>query len=146
MEVLKDDATVLTVSGTGYGKRTPVSEYRLQSRAGKGIITLKTGGRNGLVVAIRQVTDADDLLIVTDRGQLIRCPVSDIRVTGRNTMGVRLINLAEGEEVVAVEPFARDEDEEDAVDALEHDGLDMDPIDGEGHDESDGETDAPEEG
>ncbi|NUN15167.1 MAG: DNA gyrase subunit A [Myxococcales bacterium] len=115
MEVLDEGATVLTVTDNGYGKRTDTGEYRLQTRGGKGIITIKTGGRNGEVVAIKQVSKEDDLLIVTDGGQLIRMPVAQISVVGRNTMGVRLIHLAENENVVAVERVAEEVDEETLV-------------------------------
>ncbi len=114
MEILRDEATILTVTENGYGKRTPASDYRVQSRGGLGIITIKTRGRNGRVVAIAQVTDDDDVIIVTDKGQLIRCPVSDISVLGRNTMGVRLINLADGERVVAVERVAEGDEAQGA--------------------------------
>jgi DNA gyrase subunit A len=123
MEILTGDASVLTVSETGYGKRTEAEEYRVQSRGGKGIITLKTGGRNGRVVAIKRVSDDQDLLIVTDRGQIIRTPVAQVSVVGRNTMGVRLINLSDGERVVAVEAIpAMQEEPNEEVDAGELDG------------------------
>ncbi|GMV39216.1 MAG: DNA gyrase subunit A [Myxococcales bacterium] len=112
MEVLDPGATILTVCEHGYGKRTPTSEYRTQGRGGIGIITMKTGGRNGDVVAIKQVTEDEDLLVVTDTGQLIRMPVRQISVVGRNTMGVRLINLEDDQRVVAMETIPKSEEEE----------------------------------
>lgn len=113
MEILDPGATILTVCEHGYGKRTATAEYRTQGRGGIGIITMKTGGRNGDVVAIKQVTVDDDLLVVTDTGQLIRMPVHQISVVGRNTMGVRLINLLENQHVVAVETIPKSDEEID---------------------------------
>ena len=95
--------TVMTVCENGYGKRTPIEDYRLQGRAGSGIINIKTEGRNGKVVSVKTVSDEDELLCVSSKGQVIRMPVRDISVVGRNTMGVRLMKLDEGEKVVAVE-------------------------------------------
>ncbi len=97
------DRTILTVTANGYGKRTDLSEYRVQSRGGKGIITIKTTERNGPVVAAAAVTDAEEAMIITNRGMLIRMPAKGISVIGRNTQGVRLIALESKEEqVVAV--------------------------------------------
>ncbi len=95
--------TLLTVTENGYGKRTDISEYRLQSRGGKGVINIKTHGRNGKVVGIVSVKDSDQLLLVSSGGKMIRIFVKDISVIGRNTGGVRLMKLDEGEKVVAVE-------------------------------------------
>jgi DNA gyrase subunit A len=100
---LCDRPTVLTVCENGYGKRTPIEEYRLQGRAGMGIINIKTEGRNGKVVSVNTVSDEDEILCVSSKGQVIRIPVKDISVLGRNTMGVRIMRLEEGEKVVAVE-------------------------------------------
>ncbi len=100
---LCDKPTVLTVCENGYGKRTPLEDYRLQGRAGSGIINIKTDGRNGSVVSVKTVSDEDEILCVSSKGQVIRMPVKDISVVGRNTMGVRLMKLDEGEKVVAVE-------------------------------------------
>jgi len=102
MEVLKEGATILTVTENGYGKRTRTEEYRAQSRGGKGILTIKASERNGLVVYSSQVSGQDELMIITGHGKIIRLSVSDISVIGRNTQGVRLINLGEGEKVVGV--------------------------------------------
>jgi DNA gyrase subunit A len=99
MEVLKEGATILTVSANGYGKRTKTEEYRAQSRGGKGILTIKTSERNGPVVYSSQVSGQDQLMIITGHGKIIRLRVADISVIGRNTQGVKLINLGEGEKV-----------------------------------------------
>ena len=92
--------TILTVTANGYGKRTELSEYRVQTRGGKGTITIKTTERNGPVVAAASVTDAEEVMIITNRGMLIRMPAKGISVIGRNTQGVRLIALESKEEQV----------------------------------------------
>ncbi|HET7824742.1 MAG TPA: DNA gyrase subunit A [Anaeromyxobacter sp.] len=92
--------TILTVTANGYGKRTELGEYRVQSRGGKGIITIKTTERNGPVVAAAAVTDAEEVMLITNRGMLIRMPAKGISVIGRNTQGVRLIMLESKEEQV----------------------------------------------
>ncbi len=102
MEVLKEGATILTVTANGYGKRTKTEEYRAQSRGGKGILTIKASERNGPVVYSSHVSRQDELMIITGHGKIIRLRVADISVIGRNTQGVRLINLGEGEQVVGV--------------------------------------------
>ena len=105
-------ATLLTVCEKGYGKRTPTADYPTKNRGGKGVITIKTSDRNGKVVALRIVTDDDDLMIITDGGKLIRMPVAGIPTIGRNTQGVRLIRLEEQERVVAMERMAEKEEGE----------------------------------
>ncbi len=100
---LCDRPTVLTVCENGYGKRTPLEEYRLQGRSGSGIINIKTEGRNGNVVSVKTVSDEDEILCVSSKGQVIRMPVKDISIVGRNTMGVRIMKLDDDEKVVAVE-------------------------------------------
>ena len=102
MEALSEGATILTVTEKGFGKRTKTEEYRRQSRGGKGIITIKTSERNGPVVYSYQVNDSDQLMIITEHGKIIRFRVGDISVIGRNTKGVKLIDLGEGEKVVGV--------------------------------------------
>ena len=106
MEVLTNGKTLMTVTENGYGKRTSIDEYPVQKRGGKGVITIKTTERNGKVVAILLVTDEDDLMLMTDRGKIIRMPVKDISVIGRNTQGVRLIAMAPGERVVSAARLA----------------------------------------
>ncbi|HEY8926370.1 MAG TPA: DNA gyrase C-terminal beta-propeller domain-containing protein, partial [Polyangia bacterium] len=107
-------ATLLTVCERGFGKRTPTGDYPTKNRGGKGVITIKTSDRNGKVVALRIVSDEDDLMIITDGGKLIRMPVDGIPTIGRNTQGVRLIRLDENERVVAMERLAEKEEGEAA--------------------------------
>jgi DNA gyrase subunit A len=96
---VKRQATLLAVTEHGFGKRSEISDYRVSHRAGKGIITIKTTARNGFVVTVKEVVDGDELMIITRSGQLIRMPVKGISVMGRNTQGVKLVDLeaAEGE-------------------------------------------------
>ena len=115
---VKRQATLLAVTEHGYGKRSEIAEYRVSHRGGKGIITIKTTDRNGNVVALKEVVDGDELMIITRSGQMIRMPVKGISVLGRNTQGVRLVNLAasgEGEllpDAVAAVTRVVSEDEE----------------------------------
>jgi DNA gyrase subunit A len=99
-DVLEQGSSVLTVTENGYGKRTEEAEYRVQGRGGKGLITMKTTDRNGLVVGALQVRDDDGVMVITNRGMLIRMLTKDISVIGRNTQGVRLISLESDEEKV----------------------------------------------
>jgi DNA gyrase subunit A len=101
-DVVQEGVTILTVTERGFGKRTPLEEYRLQGRAGKGIIDIKTGGRNGNVVAMLQVRDADDILVVTTKGKIIRFHAVDVSSQGRNTWGVRIIDLEADDRVGSV--------------------------------------------
>ncbi len=101
-DVMQEGITILTVTERGFGKRTPLDEYRLQGRAGKGIIDIKTGGRNGNVVAMLQVRDGDDILVVTTKGKMIRFHVADVSAQGRNTWGVRIIDLEADDRVGSV--------------------------------------------
>ena len=98
-ETVKEGVTVLTVTERGYGKRTPLDEYRLQGRAGKGIIDIKTGGRNGSVVVLLLVRAGDDALVVTAKGKIIRVRADEVTSQGRNTMGVRVIGLDPDDQV-----------------------------------------------
>ncbi len=98
-ETLREGVTILTVTERGYGKRTPLDEYRLQGRAGKGIIDIKTAGRNGAVVGMLQVREGDDILVVTTKGKMIRLHADEITSQGRNTMGVRIIDLDADDQV-----------------------------------------------
>jgi len=116
MEIINPNAassTIFTVTENGFGKRTNLDEYRLQSRGGKGIITIKTTERNGYVVDINQVTDENDMMLITDQGKIIRMPVAGFSVIGRNTQGVRLMVTEEQERIVAVARLAeKDESDE----------------------------------
>ena len=109
MEVLHPGASILTVADKGMGKRTGIGEYRLQGRGGKGLITMKTTERTGRVVGVQQVVDEDQLMLITDGGKIIRLRIGDIRVIGRNTQGVRLIDLDNGERVVSLARLAEDD-------------------------------------
>jgi DNA gyrase subunit A len=102
MIIVDESLQVLTVTEHGFGKRTPVVEYRKTNRGGTGIINIKKSERNGSVVGLKSVTDDIDIMLMTKNGIVIRCDVSKISVVGRNTQGVRLINLADGDRVVDV--------------------------------------------
>ena len=119
MEIIDDSVEILSVTANGYGKRTSVSEYRRQTRGGKGILAMKLTDKNGDIIDIKPVTDKDDLMIITDKGQVIRTRISGISLMGRTTQGVRLIKLKEGENVVAVSNVA---EEETAVSDVEASG------------------------
>jgi DNA gyrase subunit A len=117
METITPDSTtsILTVTEGGYGKRTPVGEYRIQGRGGKGIISVKTTERNGLAVGFLQVRDDDQIMLMAAQGKVLRCKVDDIREIGRNTQGVRILDLdGEGDRVVGVARLAEVVEREDA--------------------------------
>jgi DNA gyrase subunit A len=103
MEILEPGTEILTVTDRGYGKRSEEAEYRTQTRGGKGILAMKLTDKTGNIVSIKPVTERDDLMIITDKGQVIRTKISGISLLGRNTQGVRLINVKADEKVVAVE-------------------------------------------
>jgi len=102
MVVAKEGLTLLTVTANGYGKRTNITEYRNQARGGSGVIDIKTTEKNGEVVAIREVSDDSEVIIMTESGKMIRCRAKDISVIGRNTQGVRLIKLKNKDRVTAI--------------------------------------------
>ncbi len=113
MTVLDADESerdLLSVTEKGYGKRTRASQYRAQTRGGKGIITMKATGKTGSIVSVQAVRDSSDLMIISNKGQIVRIKNSDISTMGRNTQGVRLVKLKDGERVVAVQPLVQDED------------------------------------
>ncbi len=110
MELVKEGQNVLTVTQMGYGKRTPIADYPVQGRGGKGVITIKTQGRNGPVVGTRLVADDDEVMLIASSGKVIRTSVAGISEMGRNTQGVRLIDLSESERVVDVARLAERED------------------------------------
>jgi DNA gyrase subunit A len=103
--------TLLTVCENGYGKRTPISAYRLQSRNGHGTINIKTSERNGKVVGLKAVVAGDHIVLITSQGQVMRMPVESMRAIGRATQGVRVIKLYEGDRLVSVERVAAGEAE-----------------------------------
>ncbi len=102
MEVIRGNFTILSVCEGGYGKRTPLEEYRVQSRGGKGIFTIKVTERNGLVVGILQVDENDDLMVMTSSGKITRFNVNEVGVIGRVTQGVRLMTVETGEKVISL--------------------------------------------
>jgi DNA gyrase subunit A len=121
--------TILTVTQNGYGKRTELLEYRVQSRGGKGLITIKTTERNGPVVAAARVLDAEEVMLITNRGMLIRMAASGISIIGRNTQGVRLITLESKEEqVVGLAPVAETSAAAEAAGVLEAGGEVAAPV------------------
>jgi DNA gyrase subunit A len=111
MEILEDGVTILTVTERGFGKRTAIDEYRSQQRGGRGIINLKVTGKTGRVVGIAQVRVDDELMITTDSGKIIRMSMKDIHVIGRNTQGVKLINI-DKDEVVTGTAYIAEKDVE----------------------------------
>jgi DNA gyrase subunit A len=118
MDVVGEHSNLLSVTEKGYGKRSEVLEYRLQGRGGSGVINIRVTDKNGPVVGIKSVTDMDQLLLITQSGMLIRIKVKDIRETGRAVQGVRLIQLDEGDRVVAVAKLAEPEEIEEEPQAL----------------------------
>jgi DNA gyrase subunit A len=107
LEIIDPRATFLVCTENGYGKRTSFDEYRVQKRGGKGLMTIRTSERNGCIVGAHGVQESDALMLITAQGQMIRMPVADVRIISRLTQGVRLIQLDEGDKLVAattVEP------------------------------------------
>jgi len=113
IEMSAAEQIVLTISENGYGKRTSSYEYRITGRGGKGIVAMAVNSRNGLLVSSFPVEESDQIMLVTDGGQLIRCPINTIRLAGRSTQGVTVFNTAEGEKVVSVERVSEPEGEGD---------------------------------
>lgn len=111
MAIIDDDMEILSITDNGYGKRSSATEYRKQSRGGKGILAMKLTEKTGNIAQIKPVTEADDLMIITNNGQVIRTNISGISLLGRNTQGVRLIRLKDGESVVAVEKIVESDDD-----------------------------------
>ena len=111
MEVVSDDGSLLTVCEKGYGKRTDVGEYRRQTRGGIGLKNVQVSDRNGPVVGIAGVSDGDELLLVTEQGQIIRMKTGDLRPIGRDTQGVRLMDLAEGDRIVSIAALSEPDEE-----------------------------------
>jgi DNA gyrase subunit A len=109
VEVVAPHTQILTVTANGYGKRTQASEYRIQNRGGSGIFTVKRTQKTGDVIGIKTVVDEDELMLISNKGKIIRLRSVDIPVQGRSTQGVRLITLEEGERVVAVAKLAEKE-------------------------------------
>jgi DNA gyrase subunit A len=119
MVVIRPETTLLVVTEKGMGKRSEVDAYRLQRRGGKGVINVKTTDKTGLVVGLKPVEPDDELMLITRQGIVIRQSVTGIRVIGRNTQGVRLINLDAGDVVMDVACMINEDDIAEAVDAVE---------------------------
>ncbi len=114
--VAKSEGTILTATENGYGKRTDIEEYRVSGRGGQGVISIQVNERNGKVVRALQVDDNDEAMLITDRGTLVRFKVDEISIIGRNTQGVRLINVTQGEYVVGMQRIEEISDSHDEND------------------------------
>jgi DNA gyrase subunit A len=133
-EVLNREESILVVTENGYGKRTPVDQYRITKRGGKGVRAIKPSERNGLVVKACQITDEDEIMLITDGGKIIRMNMAQMRVIGRNTKGVRMFKLGDDEKVVAMDKVPPDSgsDDED-IEGMEGDVVDVvDAVEGGG--------------
>jgi DNA gyrase subunit A len=115
LAVVDSSATLLVAGEHGIGKRTLFEEYRVQTRGGKGIITMKTNEKTGRVVGALTVTDNDEIMLLTQQGQMVRTPVKDIREAGRNTQGVKLINLTANDKLTAIARVVSETDEPEAT-------------------------------
>ena len=157
MEVLRPAGTILSVTEKGYGKRTALDEYRVQSRGGVGIINIQTSDRNGKVVGIAQVTDAEELMLITQQGKILRMASKAIRTIGRSTQGVRLIDIEGDDRAVSIARLAEQDEAEDltavpldaglvpdagGVDSVTSDGV---PADGDEGDAGSGDPPADDE-
>lgn len=111
--VVTSEESILTVTEKGFGKRSPISEYRIQKRGGKGVFGIKKSERNGDIIGSIQVSDNDEIMLIADSGKMIRMDLKYVRIIGRTTKGVRLINLDENEKVVAMDTIAIEESEEE---------------------------------
>ena len=119
IEVVDPESTMMAITENGYGKRTSFDEYRCQSRGGKGIISIQTTERNGKVVSAHAVHDDHRIMLISQNGQMICIGASDLRVIGRNTQGVRLVNLNEGDKLVSAAVLESEEEIEQEVQAVE---------------------------
>jgi len=119
MEVVRQGGTLLTVAQNGYGKRTELEEYRMQSRGGVGIINIQTSDRNGKVTGVAYVHDDDEVMLISQQGMILRMKAGDVRSIGRATQGVRLIEMEEGDAVVAMAKLAEKEDDPESETPVE---------------------------
>ncbi|MGB0173307.1 MAG: DNA gyrase C-terminal beta-propeller domain-containing protein, partial [Flavobacteriaceae bacterium] len=115
------DSDILVVSENGYGKRSKLDDYRMTNRGGKGVKTISITEKTGSLVSIKNVSDSDDLMIINKSGIAIRMEVESLRVMGRATQGVRLINLRENDSIAAVAKVLKDDDEIEDVEDIEVD-------------------------
>jgi DNA gyrase subunit A len=118
MEVVKPGGTLLTVTERGFGKRTEIDEYRVQSRGGVGVINITTSDRNGLVVGASYVQEGDQLLVITQQGMILRILTDDVRSIGRATQGVTIIDLEENDKVVSIARLVEKEEDDAAGSAV----------------------------
>ena len=125
MQVAKPETLILTATENGFGKCTPVEDYSTINRGGQGVISIKTSDRNGHVVAAVAVVPEQEMVLITNKATLVRARVSEVSVVGRNTQGVKLINVGKGEQVVALAVVDLEED------VIDEDVIDEDVIDGE---------------
>ena len=114
VEVVEEEGLILSISENGFGKRTPLEDYRLTARGGKGVINMKTTARSGKVVGVLSVKEDSDLMIITKDGKIIRIESAQIRQAGRSTQGVRLVRMEEGDKVAAASVIPDTEVPEDA--------------------------------
>ena len=114
MEIVRPETAVLTLTENGYGKRTALDEYRVTGRGGLGIINIQTTDRNGRVVGVACVADTDEVMFITQQGKVLRTAARDVSMIGRNTQGVRLIDMDEGDKAVALARL--DEQDEEVLD------------------------------
>jgi DNA gyrase subunit A len=117
MEIVEAGGTILSVTERGYGKRTDIEEYRLQSRGGVGIINITTSERNGAVVGVAYVHAGDELLVITQQGMILRMLTDDVRSIGRATQGVTIIDIEDDDKVVSIARLVEKEEEDTAPDA-----------------------------
>ena len=115
--VAESNDPILTATEKGYGKRTQLDEYRTQARGGSGVISIKTSDRNGQVVGAIQVTDEDEMMLISNKGTLVRARAVDVSIIGRNTQGVTLINIVEEEKLVSVAKIAESDEEEGEIES-----------------------------
>jgi len=131
MDIVRNDATLLTITENGFGKRTEFSEYRNINRGGQGVITIISSIRNGLVVDVKAVDESDELMVTTSGGIIIRVPVSDIRIQGRNTQGVKIMNVHGGDKVMGVARVVREDNSIEDI-TLENNGIEDTTIENNG--------------
>ena len=126
--VSSEEESILTLTENGYGKRSLVGNYRKTKRGAKGVMTIRANERNGQVVMVRQVSDEHELIVTSESGMVIRMPVSDIRVIGRATQGVRIMRIKADDRVVTVSKILKAEEEDEILDAAETEHVEKKPI------------------
>jgi DNA gyrase subunit A len=113
MAIVGEEGNLITITENGYGKRSPIQDYRKTHRGSKGVRTIITNERNGKVIWVREVTDEDELMLTSKNGMMVRVPVKDIRIQGRNTMGVTIMRLNKGDKLVSVAKIIEEENNEE---------------------------------